>query len=458
MAKTPQDTPRVFQLVARTQAEEDAYDIKANRKQPKPSGLIGSIAHLVKGALGGGILSGHVAWMTAGLWVAMPVSLCCGIYMFYCLNILVMSAQILYKRTRVPSMTYSDVGEAACACHSNESIRKLAKTFRYMIDAMICIDLFGSCATYQIIIAKSLKQLVENTQTTSMEGAHGMPGLRFYLACLIPFVIMICLIRHLKWLAPLSIVANIFPVFCIMVAVYYAFENNPTFTGMVPYTSLYNFFEFIGMAVFSMSCAAVIIPIENNMKEPAKYRIALGTGMTLIITCVFCVSFFGYSGYLDKCESPITVNFPLNALGKTLKASIMVMIYVTHALNYWVPFTTVFYYMKRKLNPAKHLMWELFFRGLFVAIIGLVAIIFPTITALMGFLGAFCLSNLAFIYPNVIYLLVHWERPGLGTYRWRLWISLVMITVGIFFCICGSYISAVQLILIALNPSKRSDI
>ncbi|XP_013178462.1 PREDICTED: proton-coupled amino acid transporter 2-like [Papilio xuthus] len=449
---------RVFKLVARTQAEEDAYDIRANRQLPKPSGLTGSIAHLVKGALGGGILSGHVAWMTAGLWVAVPVSLACGLYMFYCLFILVKSAQILYKRTRVPVMTYPDVGEAACACHSNPSITKLAKTFRYMIDAMICIDLFGSCATYQIIIAKSLKQLVENTQTTSMEGINGMPGLRFYLACIVPFVILICLIRHLKWLAPLSIVANMVVLFCIIVAVYYAFENNPTLTGMVPYTSFYNFFEFIGMAVFSMSCAAVIIPIENNMKDPDKYHIALSVGMSLIISCVFCVSFFGYAGYLDKCESPITVNFPLNTLGKALKGCIMVMIYVTHALNYWVPFATVFYYMKRKLDPNKHVMWELIFRAIFVAIIGLVAIIFPTITALMGFLGAFCLSNLAFIYPNVIYLLVHWERPGLGPFRWRLWLSLLMIVVGIFFCICGSFVSAVQLITIAINPGKRSDI
>ncbi|CAK1549220.1 unnamed protein product [Leptosia nina] len=435
-----------FKNFARTQAEEDAFDYVTMRHNPKPTGVIGSIAHMVKGALGGGILSGHVAYMKAGVGVAAPFNLLFGIYMGYCLYILVMSAQKLYRRTHVPSMSYPDVGEAAMACCPNPKIARFSRYFRYSIDAIICIDLFGACACYQIIIAKSIKQLVENTQRTSIDGiGPGYPSLRVYLACMIIPIIFICMITHLKWLAPFSIGANIVVLVIIFVAVYFAVIYNPSLSGMVGVTQLYQYFEFVGMSVFSMSCAGVVIPIENNMKNPKKYPLVLVVGMSLIILCTFLVSFFGYAAFLENCESPITVNFPMTVGPKVLKFLIVIMIYITHALNFWVPFNLCFYYLKQRHPEEKHLRWELFYRGCFVAMIGVIAIVFPNINALMGFLGTFCLSNMAFIWPNVIYLLTCWERPGLGKYKWRLWKAMVLIGIGFFLLICGSTVNINEL-------------
>ncbi|CAH2061850.1 unnamed protein product, partial [Iphiclides podalirius] len=456
--RAPASGSTPFKLVARTQAEEDAYNYVEHRVVEKPSGVVGSVAHIVKGALGAGVLSGHVAYKTGGVVVGIVVNLLCAIYMTYCLYILVKAAQVLYRRCRVPTMTYPDVGEAACAVSTSPKVTKFAKTFRYIIDVLICIDLFGSCAAYQIIIAKSIKQLVENVPKTSFEGANGLPGLRVYLACMIVPLMLICLIRHLKWLAPLSIVANLVVLLCLFVAIYYAFEYNPSFTGMVPYTTPYEIVQFIGMSVFSMSCVCVVIPIENNMKDPKKYGLTLTTGMLLIFTGVSSISFFGYAGFLEESESPITVNFPLNTTGKILKACIAVMIYVTHALNFWVPFNTVFVYLQKRHNPQKILLWEMFYRVLFVFIIAVTAITFPTITALIGFLGAFCLTNLGFIFPNIIHLLVIWERPGLGPYKWRLWLALAMIVVGSFLGICGTAVSLVELLKVAFSAGQRSDL
>ncbi|CAH2240278.1 jg27909, partial [Pararge aegeria aegeria] len=110
---------------ATTQAEEDAYDYVKFRVNPKPTGFVGSVAHVIKGALGGGILGGHVAFMKAGL-IATPFVFMFGMYMTYCLYILVRSAQVLFKRTRVSSMSYPDVGEAAMACFPNPSVAKWA--------------------------------------------------------------------------------------------------------------------------------------------------------------------------------------------------------------------------------------------------------------------------------------------------------------------------------------------
>ncbi|CAH0598684.1 unnamed protein product [Chrysodeixis includens] len=445
---------RNFRNISATQAEEDSFDYVKYRKNVKFTSVFGSVAHLVKGALGGGILSGHVAYMKAGIGVAMPLNAIFGCYMGYCLYLLVASAQILYRRTRMPSMSYSDVAEASFMTSKFEKVRKLAPAFRYTVDTIICIDLFGSCCCYQIIIAKSLKQLVENThETTFAGGIPGYPGLRIYLAVMIPFIVLICLITHLKYLAPFSVAANIVIVFCIILSIYYAFILNPHFDNLDIATTPYNTFEFIGMSVFSMSCSGVVIAIENNMKEPHRFAEALGYGMVMIVICTFLVSFFGYAAFLQKCESPITINFPMDLLPKILKGLIALMIYVTHALNFFVPFNLCFYYLKQRHAVEDRPKWELIYRAILVILVGGTGVIFPNINAIMGFLGTFCLSNMAFIWPNLINLLVIWERPGLGHMNWRFWRAMVLIGIGVFIFICGSLVNTMELVAVFIDTN-----
>lgn len=61
-------------------------------------------------------------------------------------------------------------------------------------------------------------------------------------------------------------------------------------------------------------------------------------------------------------------------------------------------------------------------------------------------LGAFCLSNIGFIFPAIIELLVVWEDPGLGKYKWRLWKNVMVLVVGVFLFIVGTYSNAKGLI------------
>ncbi|CAH0697805.1 unnamed protein product [Spodoptera exigua] len=455
-----QERSRLFKDLTTSQAEEDAYDYVKQRKNIKSTSLIGSIAHIVKGALGGGILSCHVGYMKGGIMVAIPLNFLFGFYMGYCLHLLVQSTIIIYKRTRIPVMSYADVGEASLMMCTNPSLSRFSRVFRYMIDVIIMIDLFGSCCCYQIIIAKSVKQLVENTPEAKFEGEYpGYPSLRVYLAIMIPFVILICLIRHLKYLAPFSIVANVLVAFCIVMVVYYAFLYNPTLQGMEATTTIYGMLEFVGIAVFSMSCSGVVIPIENNMAEPKKFPYALTVGMALIMVCTMCQGIFGYAAFLEKSVSPVTINMPLTIVPKILKGGIAAMIYVTHALNFWVPFDLAFYYLKKRHPPEKAVFWELVYRALFVTIIGCIAIVFPDINALMGFLGVFCITNMAFIWPNVVTLLVIWERPGLGHMRWKLWRGVFLLVIGLFIFFCGSLVAIMELgsVFYRINIANEAD-
>lgn len=60
------------------------------------------------------------------------------------------------------------------------------------------------------------------------------------------------------------------------------------------------------------------------------------------------------------------------------------MIYVTFALNFWVPFDLVWYYIKKKHPVDKHWIWERVYRALFVVLITLIAITFPNVGNFIG--------------------------------------------------------------------------
>ncbi|KOB78070.1 Amino acid transporter [Operophtera brumata] len=196
-------------------------------------------------------------------------------------------------------------------------------------------------------------------------------------------------------------------LFCIAMTVYYATNLNPTFSGMKTHDTLSSVFEFIGMLVFGMSCSGVVLPVENHMKDPKKFTLAV----------------------------PII-----------LKGLIAFMIFITHALNFWVPFSLMFYYIKQRHSEKRIVMWECIYRAIFVTGIAVSAIIFPNINALMGFLGTFCLANMAIIWPCIINLLVIWHRPGLGRCNWRLWMNILLILVGLVIFVCGSFVNGRNLI------------
>ncbi|CAG4974971.1 unnamed protein product [Colias eurytheme] len=415
------------------QSQKQTYDFVANRPTRKRNNLLEATGHLIKGCLGGGIMGIHEAFMKSGLWTSLVMTVVFGFYISYCLHLLVNSAQILYTRVHVPEMSYPDVAEAALRIGPFPKLRKYSKWFRYAVDLTICIDLFGACCVYQIIIAKTLREIIENNQDLDLN------SLRLYILALLIPILLLCMITTLKYLAPFSLVADVFIVVCVAATVVYGLRSAPPISTVPAWKDAVGFFEFCGIVVFSMEGIGVILPIENNMENPKKSPIVIGLGMTIVLIFLVMVGFFGYWGFGEKSVSPVTLNFPGDTFPTILKALMGLMIFVTFALNFWAPFNLVWHYVSKKHDPKKHWIYERIYRGSSVIIITAVAIAFPNIGNLMGLLGAFCLSLMGFIFPAIIDVLVVWENPGLGKWRWRLWKNVLIILVGILLLIAGTY-------------------
>lgn len=437
-------------FVMHSPEEEAAFDIVAERNLAHPLGKFQSILNLVKGALGSGILGGHVAYMKAGFLVALVSNGLLGAYVAYCLYTVVTSAQILCKRTKIHTMSYPDVGEAAFALSGNPNAKKCSKCFRYLIDICIGFELFGACSSYQIIMSKSIKQLVEQTQSTTIQGIRpGYPPLQLYTALIWIPCVLLSLVNRFSLLAKISLVGNFIVLLCMFSTMYYCSVFNPTLSNLKPFGTAAGFFELCGVSTFSMSCVGAILPVENHLRNTYDYKFVHFTSFLSIIGMVMLSSLFGYAAFLENSEAPITVNFPMEIYPMVLKVFIVLMVLTTHALNFWIPFQLVWFYAKKRHANSKRIwLWEFMYKIIIITGITAIAILFPDVTAVMGFLGTLMLSNLIFVFPNLIEICVYMPRPGYGRNKWRLYKCIVLISLGIGICISGSYFTGLRLILV----------
>ncbi|XP_075987498.1 proton-coupled amino acid transporter-like protein pathetic [Anticarsia gemmatalis] len=420
----------------------DDYDYVSQRTlEHKPTNVLESTSHLIKGCLGAGIMGIPEAYMKCGLWTALGVTIMFGCFMTYCIHILVSSAQILYVRLKVPKLSYSDLAEKALELGPFPSLRKHSSKFRYGVDIIICIDLFGSCAVYEIIIGKTIQQLIDNSET---EGPLHM--LRLYILILAIPVLLLCMIRSLKYLSPFSAAGDIVLVMCVASTVRYADSRAPPLSEMPAWKNFIGFFEFCGVVVYSMEGFGICLPIENNMKEPKKFPIVLCFGMAVVVFFVAMTGFYGYWGYGETVISPVTLNFSRELFPTILKALVAVMIFITFGLNFWAPFNLVWHYLNKRYPENKHYIWERVYRAIFVILITVAAIAFPNMGPVMGLMGSFCISLMGFVYPAMIETLVKWESPGMGPGKWRLWKNLFIIITGLVLMTSGTYSSGKALI------------
>lgn len=73
-----------------------------------------------------------------------------------------------------------------------------------------------------------------------------------------------------------------------------------------------------------------------------------------------------------------------------------------------------------------------------------IAIGIPNLPALMGLIGAVCLSTVGLMFPAIIETLVYWD--DLGPIKWKLWKNVFIFAFGITGFTTGLYTSILDLI------------
>ncbi|XP_026727945.1 proton-coupled amino acid transporter-like protein pathetic isoform X2 [Trichoplusia ni] len=397
-----------------------------------------TLTHLLKASLGTGILAMPKAFKRAGLVFGVLFTILVAVVCTHCSYVLIKCAHVLYYRTRKSQMTFPEVGKAALET-GPVSVQKFGNTFRSFILISLFITYFGVCSVYSVIVAKNILQVVVYYMGIDEETVE----LRiFILALVVPLIIM-AWVPNLKYLAPVSMIANGFMGLGLGITMYYLVGTGELKTKEVK-SMLFKpppeWPECFSLVIFAMQAIGVVMPLENSMKTPRALLGICGVlnkGMSFVCVVYIILGFVGYLRFGEDVFDSITLNLAQDKVpAQIVKVAIAIAVYCTFGLQFFVCIEIMWNGIKHKYTKrplfANYIMRTL----LVLACVGL-AVAVPTIGPFMGVIGAFCFSILGLIAPAFIEISTYWTI-GFGPAKYLIWKNILVLLFGTFALIFGT--------------------
>ncbi|VEN40009.1 unnamed protein product [Callosobruchus maculatus] len=373
------------------EAANTEFDPFKNRQNDHPTTNLNTLTHLLKASLGTGILSMPAAFQAAGLALGIFSTILVSIICTHCAYILVTSAHELYKRAHKTKMSFADVAEEACLRGP-----KWARGFA------------GPIRCYAVIIARNFNYVIDYYVGYTTE-------IRVTIAALLVPIILLVYVPNLKYLAPVSMIANVFMGIGLGITFYYLVTDVPSISERNLVADISTYPVFFSITIFAIEAIGVVMPLENHMATPQHFVGLCGVlnqGMSGVTLVYMVIGFFGYLKYGDKVEGSITLNLPKEAFAaQIVNILIALAVYGTFGLQFYV---------------------------ICVAI----AIAVPTIIPFVALIGAFCFSILGLMVPVAIEMLTFWDK-GFGPFHWKIFKNIIVVAAGLLALIFGSK-SAIQ--------------
>lgn len=433
--------PRKDTEQALTQSDFDPF---LARQNDHPTTDNETLTHLLKASLGTGILSMPIAFMYSGLIMGIFATILTAIICTHCSYVLVKCGHKLYYKTRRTKMSFAEIAEVAFQ-NGPKWCRFFAPVAKFSILFGLFLTYFGTCSVYTVIVAKNFEQLLEHWL------GYKVPLSLLTASLLIP-LILLSWIPNLKYLAPVSMIANVFMGLGLGITFYYLVMELPSIETreFAKYPTLPAFFS---ITIFAMEAIGVVMPLENNMENPRHFLGVCGVlsqGMSGVTLIYMLLGFLGYLRFGDETAESITLNLPVTEVpAQAVKVLIALAVFCTFGLQFYVCLEIVWDSIKAKCTKRPTLV-NYVIRTVLVTAAVVLAISVPSISPFMGLIGAFCFSILGLIFPVLIELITHWDT-GFGPYNWIVWKNVVITFCGIFALVFGS-LSAIKDIIKVYNP------
>lgn len=133
-----------------------------------------------------------------------------------------------------------------------------------------------------------------------------------FFVVLLP-ILAISMITNLKYLAPLSTIANVCMAAGVTLTFYFAFQDLPDITERRYVGRPNDLPLFFGTAIFAFEGIALVLPLKNAMKKPKLFNRASGVlnvGMVFVALLFICVGFVTYWKWGEDVRGSVTLNLP----------------------------------------------------------------------------------------------------------------------------------------------------
>ncbi|KAG7272879.1 hypothetical protein CRUP_002273, partial [Coryphaenoides rupestris] len=155
----------------------------------------------------------------------------------------------------------------------------------------------GFCCVYFVFLSDNIRQVVDTANITTWDcqvnntsqtevGVQSFTS-RIYMLFLLPAFILLVFTPNLKYLAPLSLLANLAMSASLLFIYYYAITNVALPIDL-PY----------------------VLPLKNKMQKPAGFSLVLYTGMTVVTLLYISLGTVGYMCFGKFIAGSITLNLP----------------------------------------------------------------------------------------------------------------------------------------------------
>ncbi|CAK1588183.1 unnamed protein product [Parnassius mnemosyne] len=444
----PQDERNKEKIVSKYNMTKDVesadFDPFTERKLDNPTSNMDTLTHLLKASLGTGILAMPKAFKSAGLISGIFFTVLVAVICTHCAYVLIKCAHVLYKKTRRTTMSYPEVAESALE-NGPQWARRWANSFRIFILVSLFLTYFGTCSVYTVIVATNISQVVLHY----MEDHKDVLGIRIFITALLLPLILMAWIRNLKYLAPVSMIANLFMGVGLGITFYYLVGTGGlSFDKVTAVKPPVEWPEFFSLTIFAMEAIGVVMPLENAMKTPRSmlgFCGVLNKGMSGVTLVYILLGFLGYLRYGDDVQDSINLNLEQDHIpAQIVQIAIAVAVYCTFGLQFFVCVDIMWNCIKDKFTKRPDLA-DYIMRTIMVTVCVLLAVAVPTIAPFMGVIGAFCFSLLGLIAPAFIEIITFWEI-GYGPYNYLIWKNILVLLFGMFALVFGTKDAVISII------------
>ncbi|XP_026765212.2 proton-coupled amino acid transporter-like protein pathetic isoform X1 [Galleria mellonella] len=431
------------------ESDQKEYNPFEHRIIAKPNSDIRSLANLVKASLGSGLLAVPLAFSNSGWGIGIIGTAIIALICTHCAHIFVEVSQECCRIEKTPLLGYADTCRAAFLAGPKAS-RRYARFSGIFAECSIFCTYIGVACIFTVLIADSIKQLFDTYYPVFIV------SIEYYcLILLIPLCLLVQ-IRHLKFLAPISFIANVLLVATFAICLYYIFKDGLTFSDRKFVGEASRFPAFLSTIIFAMEGIGVVMPVANAMKNPQRFLGCPGVlsiAMLLVALLYGTLGLFGYFKYGDVLRGSITLNLPMDDWPAICaKCFIALSIFFTYPLHFFCVIDVITRHTESHIKENYRSTAQVFIRIAIVLFCGGIGVALPMLEQIINLVGSLFYSILGVIIPGIIETILRWDN--LGKYNWILWKNILIVLFGFCCMISGCAVTIIDIISIVNRKTE----
>ncbi|XP_033221689.1 proton-coupled amino acid transporter 1 isoform X2 [Belonocnema kinseyi] len=377
-----------------------------------PTSYVETLMHLFKGNVGSGIFALGDAFKNAGLLLAPPLTIFLGVICVHAQHILLRCNDEVKRRVGDCLQTKPGFAGTVELCFATGPIplRKYSVFMRKLVNVFLCVTQLGFCCVYFVFISTNMKQVLD---------VYGWEmSVQLHMAIVLVPIVLSTWIRNLKYLVPISSIANFLVLAGYMATMYIMSHNLPPISERRYVADWKNIPLFFGTVIYSFEGITLVLPLKNEMKKPTNFNKPLGVlnvGMVFVGMMFVAMGFLGYLRYGDEVRGSVTLNLASNeALPQCIKLAISLSILLTYALQFYVPVAIIWPQIVQQYGPFQYpVTAEIIFRSSVCFLTFILAEAIPHLGLFISLVGAVSSTALALLFPPIIEMVVCWQSPKL---------------------------------------------